>query len=324
MDKIKAKDLKKGPAIGEIVAVCASPVKGVRKKDIATGRLLQDWGLEGDAHGGKWHRQVSLLAKESIDKMIAKGLDVGAGDFAENITTKGLELYTLPIGTRMWLGDECLTQITQIGKECHHHCAIYKQAGDCVMPREGIFVRVISGGAIANGQPIYGADDVITFAIIIASDKGAAGQREDRGGPAIREMLVGKNALEIDYCIIADNRQELAEAMRDLADNYTVDVIFISGGTGFSPRDNTPEATLNVIDKEVPGIAEAMRAKSMEITPKAMLSRAVAGIRGRTLIINLPGSPKAVKECLEVILPALPHGISILRGIGGECAEPVK
>ncbi len=324
MDKIKAKDLKKGPAIGEIVAVCASPVKGVRKKDIATGMLLQDWGLEGDAHGGKWHRQVSLLAKESIDKMIAKGLDVGAGDFAENITTKGLELYTLPIGTRMWLGDECLTQITQIGKECHHHCAIYKQAGDCVMPREGIFVRVISGGAIANGQPIYGADDVITFAIIIASDKGAAGQREDRGGPAIREMLVGKNALEIDYRIIADNRQELAEAMRDLADNYTVDVIFISGGTGFSPRDNTPEATLDVIDKEVPGIAEAMRAKSMEITPKAMLSRAVAGIRGRTLIINLPGSPKAVKECLEVILPALPHGISILRGIGGECAEPVK
>lgn len=324
MDKIKAKDIKKGPITGEIISVCADFVKGVSKKDINTGILPQELGLKSAGHDGKWHRQIGLLAQESIDRMVNKGLDVGADDFAENIITKGLDLYTLPIGTRLWLGDECLVQVTEIGKECHLHYAASEQNSDCVIPSEGILVRIINSGAIIKGQPLYAADDIITFAIIIASDKGAAGQREDRGGPAIREILTDKNALEIDYRIIADDRQKLAEAMCDLADNYTTDVVFISGGTGFSPRDNTPEATLDVIDKEAPGIAEAMRAKSMEITPKAMLSRAVAGIRGRTLIIDLPGSPKAVQECLEAILPALPHGISVLRGLGGECAAPMK
>ncbi|MGI5891225.1 MAG: molybdenum cofactor synthesis domain-containing protein [Bacillota bacterium] len=324
MEKISTKEIKKGSVIGQIAAVCISENKGMRKKDVGSGVLIQEWGIQGDAHGGKWHRQVSLLAQESIDKMIAKGLDVGTGDFAENITTKGIELYTLPIGTRLWLGDECLTQVTQIGKECHNRCAIYEQAGDCVMPREGIFVRVITGGEIQNGQPIRDANDIITFAIIIASDKGSLGLREDKSGPAIREMMVDKRAVEIDCRIISDDRKKLAAAMRDLADNYTVDVIFVSGGTGFSPRDNTPEATLDIIDKQVPGIPEVMRAISMEITPKAMLSRAVAGIRGQTLIINLPGSPKAVKECLQAIWPALPHGVAILRGISGECASVSK
>ena len=130
-----------------------SEKKGERKKASPEVMLLEAHGIEGDAHAGPWHRQVSLLAQESIDKMIAAGLTVGPGDFAENITTRGIEVFTLPIGTVLDLG-EALVQVTQIGKECHSHCAIYHQAGDCVMPREGIFVRVLRGGKVAPGDAV--------------------------------------------------------------------------------------------------------------------------------------------------------------------------
>ena len=138
---------------GKVVAVCVSDQKGVPKHDIGAGELLVDWGLEGDAHAGHWHRQVSLLAMESIAKMLAKGLKVGPGSFAENITTEGLELYTLPVGTRMRLG-AALAEVTQIGKICHSRCAVYYQAGDCVMPREGIFVKILEPGRVVVGDTI--------------------------------------------------------------------------------------------------------------------------------------------------------------------------
>ena len=137
----------------KVVAVCVSDEKGVPKHDIGAGQLLVDWGLEGDAHAGHWHRQVSLLAMESIAKMQAKGLKVGPGSFAENITTEGLELHTLPVGTHMRLGT-ALAEVTQIGKICHSRCAIYYQAGDCVMPREGIFVKVLQSGPVSVGDKV--------------------------------------------------------------------------------------------------------------------------------------------------------------------------
>ncbi|MCL6478961.1 MAG: MOSC domain-containing protein [Peptococcaceae bacterium] len=140
--------------MGRIVAVCTSPKKGMRKKNVGQGVLVEEHGLEGDAHTGSWHRQVSLLAMESIRKMRDQGLDVGPGDFAENLTTEGIELTRLPVGTRLKIGLEALAEVTQIGKECHNRCAIYYQAGDCVMPREGIFVRVIKGGPVKVGQEI--------------------------------------------------------------------------------------------------------------------------------------------------------------------------
>ncbi|PLX96625.1 MAG: MOSC domain-containing protein [Desulfuromonas sp.] len=139
--------------MGKIVAVCTSSEKGVRKKNVGQGELIVGFGLKGDGHGGDWHRQVSLLAQESIDKMRAAGLDVGAGDFAENLTTEGIELATLPIGTRLQVGTSLL-EVTQIGKECHQRCSIYYQAGDCVMPKEGIFAVVIEGGTITVGDVI--------------------------------------------------------------------------------------------------------------------------------------------------------------------------
>lgn len=139
---------------GRVIAVNISPDKGMRKKNIGQANLLVDFGIEGDAHGGKWHRQVSLLALESIEKMRQKGLDVGPGDFAENITTENIDLVSLPIGTKLKIGDEALGEVTQIGKECHHGCAIRQQAGDCVMPREGIFIKVLRGGTVKVGDKI--------------------------------------------------------------------------------------------------------------------------------------------------------------------------
>ena len=136
-----------------VVAVCISERKGERKLPVATVLLREEHGIVGDAHAGEWHRQVSLLAHESIEKMQRQGLDVASGDFAENITTSGIELFSLPVGTRLRVG-ETLLEVTQIGKECHTRCAIYHQAGDCVMPREGIFARVLRGGRVTPGDPV--------------------------------------------------------------------------------------------------------------------------------------------------------------------------
>jgi MOSC domain-containing protein YiiM len=140
---------------GKIVSINISPKKGMRKKAVDSAVLKDNFGIENDAHAsGKWHRQVSLLAAESIKKIQDKGLDVGPGDFAENITTEGLELFTLPVGTKMTVGEDIELEVSQIGKLCHSRCAIYEQAGDCVMPREGIFVKVLKGGTIKTGDKI--------------------------------------------------------------------------------------------------------------------------------------------------------------------------
>lgn len=160
-----------------------------------------------------------------------------------------------------------------------------------------------------------------SIGIITASDKGARGEREDLSGKAIAETLAELGEVK-HYVIVPDEREELSQAMVNMADNLEIDLILTTGGTGFGPRDVTPEATLAVIDRQVPGIPEVMRAKSLEKTSRAMLSRATAGLRGKSLIINLPGSPKGVRECLEAILPALDHGLAIMKGEAGECARP--
>ncbi|MDJ0876750.1 MAG: MOSC domain-containing protein [Desulfobacterales bacterium] len=146
--------LRTSSPLAWIVAVSISDRKGVKKKNIDQGILIANSGLEGDAHAGDWHRQISLLAQESIDKIRAKGLDVAPGDFAENITTRGFAIEELPVGTRLQLGPQALVEITQIGKVCHNRCAIFHQVGDCVMPREGIFARILKGGPVKPGDAI--------------------------------------------------------------------------------------------------------------------------------------------------------------------------
>ncbi|GBF34537.1 molybdenum cofactor biosynthesis protein MoaB [Desulfocucumis palustris] len=158
-------------------------------------------------------------------------------------------------------------------------------------------------------------------AVVTASDKGARGERADKSAEVIGKMMAEINYEVVAYEIVPDDIEAITEALIDLADHRKAELILTTGGTGFSPRDNTPEATMAVIDRVVPGIPEAMRVESMKKTPKAMLSRAVAGIRRGTLIINMPGSPKAVRECLEVIIPVLPHALEILTGRGGECGS---
>ncbi|MDI9596483.1 MAG: MOSC domain-containing protein [Atribacterota bacterium] len=139
---------------GKVLAVCLSKEKGTTKKQIKSGTFLEEYGLQGDAHSGNWHRQVSLLGIESINKIKAKGFNIKFGDFAENITTEGIDLPELPIGTKLRIGENALLEITQIGKSCHNACEIKKKIGDCVMPREGVFARVLNGGSIQAGDSI--------------------------------------------------------------------------------------------------------------------------------------------------------------------------
>lgn len=309
--------------MGRIRAICVSEQRGTGKHGIPSAVLKEDWGIEGDAHGGKWHRQVSLLAAEEIEAFRRRGAEVEFGAFGENLVVEGFDLAALPVGTRFHIGEAEL-ELTQIGKECHSHCAIYQQVGDCIMPRKGVFTQVLRGGAIAVGDEVTmtppAADRPFTAAVITLSDKGFAGEREDRSGPAICEMLKEAGYRIVETLLLPDEAAPLKQNLIRLADQRQVELILTTGGTGFSQRDITPEATTAVCDRMAPGIAEAIRAYSMTITPRAMLSRAVSGLRKGSLIINLPGSPKAVRESLGYILPTLEHGLGILRGSETDCA----
>jgi len=165
---------------------------------------------------------------------------------------------------------------------------------------------------------------MFTVGILTVSDKGSQGKREDKSGEAIKEIFSNMDSRVVEYAIVPDERELIKKKLVDWSDSGKVDLIITTGGTGLAPRDVTPEATLDVIDRIAPGFAEVMRAESLKKTPHAMLSRAVAGTRKKTLIINLPGSPKAVRGCLEAIMPALPHAVETLRGEASECAETQK
>ena len=310
--------------MGKVVAVCISERKGNSKKEVQQVELVENWGIKGDAHGGKWHRQISLLSIEKIEEFRDRGADVEFGAFGENIIVEGYDLRNLPVGTRFTIG-EAEIEMTQIGKECHNHCAIFHKMGECIMPREGVFAKVVKGGNVKPGDTvvIHELDDSRPYsaAWITLSDKGFAGLRKDESGPLIEQLLTDEGYDVVEGILIPDERTDLKKELIRLADQRQVNVIFTTGGTGLSARDITPETTIEVCDRMVPGIAEGMRAYSMTKTSRAMLSRAVAGIRKRTLIINMPGSPKAVSECMEFLLPTLEHGIGVLRGTEGECAR---
>lgn len=310
--------------MSRLLEICISKERGTAKVPVGEAVLREGWGLEGDAHAGNWHRQVSLLSFEKIEEFRRRGAEVDPGAFGENLIIEGMELRALPVGTRFHIG-EAVLELTQIGKECHSHCEIYKKMGDCIMPREGVFAQVIKGGRIQKGDQVQAempAPDLpFTAAVITLSDKGAKGEREDRSGPLVAEMLAQAGYEVKEQLLLADGVEPLKSQLIRLADQRQVHVIFTTGGTGFSPRDLTPEATIATCDRMADGIAQAIRNYSMSITPRAMFSRAVSGIRGGTLIVNLPGSPKAVREALDYLLPHLDHGLEILRGTARECAR---
>ena len=290
--------------MGTIKALCISEKKGTLKTPVHKALFQTEWGMVGDAHAGRWHRQVSFLGLAEIEAFRKRGIDVKLGAFGENIVAEGFRFKDLPVGTRLRAG-EVWFEITQIGKECHKSCAIRSQVGDCIMPREGVFARVLHGGWIEEGT---------------ASDKGSKGLREDESGAKVQEMLEAAGYTVAEKVILPDEQHAIEHKMRSFGDRG-IALVVTTGGTGFSVRDVTPEATLAVCERLAPGIPEAMRALSMQVTHRAMLSRAQAGIYKRTLIVNLPGSRKAVEECLGFVLPEFLHGIEILRGDAGECAR---
>ena len=312
------------PGQGVVRAVCISEKKGVENHSVPEGHFLVNFGIEVDAHAGNWLRQVSLLSYDKVEAFNQRGANVEDGAFGENLVVAGLDFRSMPVGTRLYAGTVEL-EMTQIGKECHSHCAIYKRMGECIMPREGVFAKVLKEGVIRPGDVMRAeppaADRPFTAAVITLSDKGARGERKDESGPAAKEMLEQAGYDVVELLLLPDEPAQLKTQLIRLADSRQVDLVLTSGGTGFSLRDQTPEATMAVADRNAPGIAEAIRYKSMAVTDRAMLSRGVSVLRKGTLIVNLPGSPKAVRESLGFILDSLDHGLKILRGSASECAR---
>lgn len=310
--------------MAQIKGICISEKKGTQKSQVESAKLIANFGIENDAHAGKWHRQVSLLSLDKIEDFRRRGADVDYGAFGENIIVDEYDFRSYPVGTRFIVGDAVL-ELSQIGKECHTHCAIYHSVGDCIMPREGVFAEVIRGGEIKVGDEMKvqlpPEDRPFTAAIITVSDKGSQGRRVDESGPLIREELIKAGYLVKEEIIIPDEEKIIENQLIRLADQRQINLILTTGGTGFSKRDVTPEATKKVCYKMANGISEAIRANSAKYTQRAMLSRAESGIRAESLIVNLPGSPKAVKETLDFLLPNLEHGLKILIGTSSECAR---
>lgn len=302
-----------------ILAICRSEQRGIEKRSIPEALLIQDHGIEGDAHAGDWHRQVSFLSAEKIDAFNERGAGALPGAFGENLVVSGIDFRSLPIGTKFALGD-ALLELTQIGKECHTHCKIYHRMGDCIMPREGAFARVLRGGRIRVGDEVQvlPGDGAPRAAVIILSDRCFQGLRKDLSGPMAARLLTQAGYKVEAQLLLPDERTQIEDAIIELVDRRRIPLLITSGGTGFAPRDVTPEATLAVGDRHAPGIAEAIRAYSMQKTPRAMLSRGVAVLRATSLIVNLPGNPKAVEECLTFLLPHVGHGLSVLCGEGDD------
>lgn len=310
--------------MGKVIAVCTSDRKGLQKHDVNTAHFSVEWGIDGDAHAGSWHRQVSLLSADKIEAFNKRGANVIPGAFGENLAVEGFDFRALPVGTLLRCGD-VLLEMTQIGKECHSHCEIYKKMGECIMPREGVFARVIEPGSISVGDEMSIEKREGHFpwqaAVITLSDKAAAGERKDESGPAIAKRLREASYEVVEEIVIPDDERVLKQQLIRLCDQRQLDLILTTGGTGCSARDITPEATLAIADKNVPGIAEAMRAESLKITKHAMISRAASVIRGKTLIINLPGSPRACMENMDVFMDTIPHAMGLLRNEVHDCAR---
>jgi molybdopterin adenylyltransferase len=302
-----------------VVSVNISEKKGTIKVPVPEIELNK-LGVAYDAHAGDWHRQVSLLAEESVQRFThAAGRKIHYGEFAENITTKGLELVNTHPLDRLSIGDVEL-EITQIGKECHGtSCAIFKEVGNCVMPKEGIFARVLKNGSVKAGDEIIYTPRVYNVLVITLSDRASRGEYSDRSGPKIEQILSAFFETEgwkyaIERKLIPDDAEVLAFLLNEARETQ-VDIVITTGGTGIGPRDITPDVVKPFIDKEIPGIMELIRFKYGSIKPNALLSRAIAGVIRNTLVYTLPGSIKAVEEYMTEITPTLRHSIYMLHNL---------
>lgn len=313
--------------MGNVVGICISSERGTAKQPVKQAEFVKGFGIKGDAHGGNWHRQVSILPLDKIEDARKCGIDIRYGDFGENLVADGIDFENMRVGTKIRIGDVIL-KMTQQGKSCHTECEIGKRIGECIMPKNGVFFEVIKSGTVSEGDKIevlgVSENEPFTAAVITLSDSALSGEREDISGKVLAEILEENGYTVIEKVILSDDLEPLKKKLCYFADQRQVDVIFTTGGTGFSRRDNAPEAVIAVCDRMADGISEAIRAHSMNITKKAMLSRGKSGIRKNTLIINLPGSPAAVRESLDAVLGSLEHGIEVLKGRAHNCAREEK
>jgi len=301
----------------EVVSVNISEEKGTVKKPV--DRIsVDERGVVEDAHAGLWHRQVSLLAMEQIERFAkVLGRDLDSGEFAENITIRGLDLGEVAILDRMTFGGVEL-EVSQIGKECHGDgCAIFREVGKCVMPKEGIFLRVVSGGTVQPGDEVTWSPRPLRIKVITLSDRASRGEYTDRSGPRVETMLAEHFGatqwhLEADRIVLPDDVDALTRELTQ-ARAEGIDVVITTGGTGVGPRDITPDVVTGLADKEIPGVMEAIRLKFGEKKPRALLSRGVAAVLGGTLVYTLPGSVRAVNEYMGEILKTMEHLIYMLH-----------
>jgi molybdenum cofactor synthesis domain-containing protein len=303
----------------KVLSVNISEKKGTVKHPVEYIEL-DEMGVKQDAHAGKWHRQVSLLANESVDKFSAvAGREIGHGEFAENITTDGIILHETHPFDRFVIGEAEL-EVTQIGKECHgDNCAIFREVGNCVMPKEGVFCRVIRPGRIKAGDEIIFIPKVYRLMVITLSDRASQGIYEDKSGPAVVSVMEDffhelNWHSQVTRKIIPDDEKYLQDILEE-AISGQYDFIITTGGTGIGPRDITPDVVRSVIEKEIPGIMEMIRLKYGAEKPNALLSRSIAGVAGKTLIFSLPGSVRAVREYLAEITKSLKHAMYMLHGL---------
>jgi molybdenum cofactor synthesis domain-containing protein len=303
----------------KVLSVNISEKKG--KIKLPVDRIsLSNTGVNGDAHAGMWHRQVSLLGRESFEKMESSaGRKLQYGEFAENITTEGFLLYQMKPFDRLISGNMIL-EVTQIGKKCHGtNCAIYKETGDCVMPKEGVFCRVIQGGELQAGDILEYHPKVVKVHVITLSDRASQGIYEDQSGPLLRKLSEdffsgNGRQVSVENSVIPDDEAQLRTLLKLLIESGN-DIIFTTGGTGIGPRDITPDVVKSVLNKEIPGIMEMIRVKYGMQFPNALVSRSIAGVAGKTLIYALPGNPKAVKEYADEIFKTVEHSFRMLHNI---------
>lgn len=303
----------------KIQSLNISEKKGVIKKPVNQIELT-GMGITGDAHAGYWHRQVSLLGSGSIENFSGElGRSIAPGEFAENITLNGLDSKKVGVLDRFNCNGVEL-EVTQIGKKCHgDNCAIFQEVGSCVMPREGIFCRVLKPGILKAGDDLVLLPKIFKIMVITLSDRCSAGNAVDKSGPLvagkINSLIEGKGRKHhTELAIIPDDSVELTKRISHAVEN-DFDMIITTGSTGIGPRDIAPETIRPVLDKEIPGIMEMIRIKyGMEKTG-ALLSRAIAGTIGKTLVFAIPGSPRAVNEYMDEINKIIFHSFNMLYSI---------
>ncbi|HNS30913.1 MAG TPA: molybdopterin-binding protein [Tenuifilaceae bacterium] len=303
----------------KVLSVNISVEKGTIKLP-AQSIELNELGVVNDAHAGEWHRQVSMLGKESFDRFAQlAGRTINYGEFAENITTQGMELIDTKPGDR-FIGNDVELEVTQIGKVCHgDSCAIYREVGNCVMPKEGIFLRVIKPGTLKPGDELVFVPKIYRVLVLTISDRAYKGTYDDRSGPTVVGRVDDffqnlKWQHTVDTLIIPDDDRMLRGNLLK-AREQGFDLVITTGGTGVGHRDVTPEVVKEMIDKEIPGIMEMIRVKYGADKPNALLSRGVAGIMGNALVYTLPGSVRAVNDYMDEIAKTLKHLYLMKMGI---------